>query len=143
MSSDTSQVSSLRLESCSVEEVCGTLGGSEGSLADIRDRLKDWLEQQPHLPQGMLYTCIDTCCGFARIVRFAKDFFFAKKLTHTHVVLIFIKSSGERIRGSKHMVSFARDIDNSYTKWSSEDLHVVKEDLFYIAFVDFRQEVFS
>lgn len=40
------------LESCSNEEVCSALGGSEELLDDLRGRLREWLEQQPHLPQG-------------------------------------------------------------------------------------------
>ena len=40
------------LESCSTEEVCAALGGSDELLAEQRAKLRDWLEHQPHLPQG-------------------------------------------------------------------------------------------
>ncbi|XP_012254146.2 retinol-binding protein pinta-like [Athalia rosae] len=42
---------SLKLESCSKEELCLAVGGSEKLLFELRDRLRDWLKMQPHLPQ--------------------------------------------------------------------------------------------
>ncbi|XP_023245449.1 alpha-tocopherol transfer protein-like [Copidosoma floridanum] len=41
------------LESCSNEELCEALGGSDRQLSELRDKLRQWLELQPHLPQDM------------------------------------------------------------------------------------------
>ncbi|XP_031778500.1 alpha-tocopherol transfer protein-like [Nasonia vitripennis] len=41
------------LESCSTEELCLALDGSEKLLEDLRTRLREWLEMQPHLPKDM------------------------------------------------------------------------------------------
>lgn len=43
----------LILESCSLEESCAALGYTTKVLFELRERLRDWLKLQPHLPQGM------------------------------------------------------------------------------------------
>ncbi|XP_058803431.1 alpha-tocopherol transfer protein-like [Phymastichus coffea] len=41
------------LESCSTEELCAHTAGSVELLAEQCAKLRDWLRQQPHLPQDM------------------------------------------------------------------------------------------
>ncbi|XP_012288412.1 alpha-tocopherol transfer protein [Orussus abietinus] len=43
----------LLLEVCSNEAVCEALGGNLALLAELRDRLREWLKLQPHLPQDL------------------------------------------------------------------------------------------
>lgn len=43
------------LESCTKDEVCEALGGSTIVLDDLRNRLRDWLNMQPHLPKGKFF----------------------------------------------------------------------------------------
>lgn len=42
------------LESCTNDEVCEALDGNAQLLEDLKDRLREWLLLQPHLPKGIL-----------------------------------------------------------------------------------------
>ena len=44
------------LESCTTAEVCEALGESYKLLNQQRNKLRDWLTLQPHLPQGLHFT---------------------------------------------------------------------------------------
>lgn len=43
----------LILETCSLEEASAALGHNTKVLLELRDKFRDWLKLQPHLPQGM------------------------------------------------------------------------------------------
>ncbi|XP_015513791.1 alpha-tocopherol transfer protein [Neodiprion lecontei] len=45
-------MSLLNFEKCSVEELCSFVGGSKQLLDELREKLREWLKLQPHLPQG-------------------------------------------------------------------------------------------
>ncbi|XP_046608738.1 retinol-binding protein pinta-like [Neodiprion virginianus] len=43
----------LKMESCSIEELCPASEGGEKLLLELRHRLEEWLKFQPHLPQDI------------------------------------------------------------------------------------------
>ena len=44
----------LTLEVCTLEEKCASLERSKEDLLELRDKFREWLKSQPHLPQGFI-----------------------------------------------------------------------------------------